>query len=236
MDSEHSWSSAQAAPAGQSAAAGQQVAVDPAAWAGAAAPAGRRPVYLPEGAHRRVKILVAGHLGVGKTTAIRTLSEIPTLHTEEVMTDAAADTDDLSLVGLRNKTTTTVAIDFGRLTLPGDKIVLYLYGTPGQRRFLPLWKGIALGALGALVLVDTRRLDASFEVMDLIEERGLPYAVAVNVFPDSPDYSLEILRSKLDLAPDTPLVICDARQTNSSLNALIELTAHSISRAGDETS
>jgi signal recognition particle receptor subunit beta len=199
-------------------------------------PTGQRPVYLPEGAHRRVKILVAGHLGVGKTTAIRTLSEIPTLHTEEVMTDAAAATDDLSLVGLRNKTTTTVAIDFGRLTLPGDKIVLYLYGTPGQRRFLPLWKGIALGALGALVLVDTRRLDASFEVMDLIEERGLPYAVAVNVFPDSPDYSLEILRAKLDLAPDTPLVMCDARQTNSSLNALIELTAHSIARAGEKTS
>jgi signal recognition particle receptor subunit beta len=194
------------------------------------------PVYLPEGDHRRVKILVAGHLGVGKTTAIKTLSEIPTLHTEEVMTDAAASTDDLSLVGLRNKTTTTVAIDFGRLTLPGDKIVLYLYGTPGQRRFLPLWKGIAFGALGALVLVDTRRLDASFEVMDLIEERGLPYAVAVNVFPDSPDYTLDVLRSKLDLEPDTPLVTCDAREIKSSLNALVALTAHSIARAGAEVS
>ncbi|QHY99095.1 hypothetical protein SSPS47_28745 [Streptomyces sp. S4.7] len=191
-----------------------------------------RPVYLPEGEHQRVKILVAGPLGVGKTTAIKTLSQIPTLHTDEVMTDAAADADDVSLVGLRDKKTTTVAIDFGRMTLPGDRIVLYLYGTPGQRRFLPLWEGIAFGALGALVLVDTRRLDESFEVMDLIEERGLPYAVAVNTFPDSPDYDLEIVRKKLDLAPDTPLVTCDAREMNSSLSALIALTAHSISSAG----
>ncbi|MFC8074144.1 ATP/GTP-binding protein [Streptomyces sp. NPDC057307] len=189
-------------------------------------------MYLPEGEHQRVKILVAGPLGVGKTTAIRTLSQIPTLHTDEVMTDAAADADDVSLVGLRDKTTTTVAIDFGRLTLPGDRVVLYLYGTPGQRRFLPLWEGIAFGALGALVLVDTRRLDESFEVMDLIEERGLPYAVAVNTFPDSPDYDLEIVRKKLDLAPATPLVTCDAREMDSSLNALIALTAHSISSAG----
>lgn len=191
-----------------------------------------RPVYLPEGDHQRVKILVAGPLGVGKTTAIRTLSQIPTLHTDEVMTDAAAGADDLSFVGLRDKTTTTVAIDFGRLTLPGDRVVLYLYGTPGQRRFLPLWEGIAFGALGALVLVDTRRLDESFEVMDLIEERGLPYAVAVNTFPDSPDYDLEIVRKKLDLAPDTPLVTCDAREMDSSLNSLIALTAHSIASAG----
>ncbi|MFF3752541.1 ATP/GTP-binding protein [Streptomyces sp. NPDC002018] len=195
-------------------------------------PPSPRPVYLPEGNHQRVKLLVAGPLGVGKTTAIKTLSQIPTLHTDEVMTDAAAGTDDLSLIGLRNKTTTTVAIDFGRLTLPGDRVVLYLYGTPGQRRFLPLWEGIATGALGALVLVDTRRMDESFEVMDLIEERGLPYAVGVNIFPDSPDYDLSLLRSKLDLAPDTPLVTCDARQRESSLKALIALTAHSIAAAG----
>lgn len=195
-----------------------------------------RPVYLPEGDHRRVKILVAGPLGVGKTTAIKTLSQIPTLHTDEVMTDAAASTDDLSLVGLRNKTTTTVAIDFGRLTLPGDRVVLYLYGTPGQRRFLPLWEGISFGALGVLVLVDTRRLDESFEVMDLVEERGLPYAVAVNIFPDSPNYPLNLLRSKLDLAPETPLVTCDVRERNSTLNALIELTVHSMTLAGAEAS
>ncbi|MEW1913964.1 ATP/GTP-binding protein [Kitasatospora sp. NPDC085895] len=191
---------------------------------------------MPEEDHQRLKILVAGPLGIGKTTAIRTLSEIPTLHTDEVMTDAAASADDLTLDGLRGKTTTTVAIDFGRLTVPQAKVVLYLYGTPGQRRFLPLWKDIADGAIGALVLADTRRLDQSFEVMDLIEERGLDYAVAVNTFPTSPDYTLDTLRSKLDLDERTPLVTCDARDKNSTLDALIALTAHLISRAGDESS
>ncbi|RKE17949.1 ATP/GTP-binding protein [Streptomyces sp. TLI_171] len=194
-----------------------------------------RPVYLPEEDHQRLKILVAGPLGIGKTTAIRTLSEIPTLHTDEVMTDAAASADDLTLDGLRGKTTTTVAIDFGRLTVPQAKVVLYLYGTPGQRRFLPLWEDIADGAIGALVLADTRRLDQSFEVMDLIEERGLDYAVAVNTFPTSPDYNLDTLRAKLDLDSRTPLVTCDARDKNSTLDALIALTAHLIARAGDES-
>lgn len=194
------------------------------------------PVYLPEDDHQRLKILVAGPLGIGKTTAIRTLSEIPTLHTDEVMTDAAASADDLTLDGLRGKTTTTVAIDFGRLTVPQAKVVLYLYGTPGQRRFLPLWEDIADGAIGALVLADTRRLDQSFEVMDLIEERGLDYAVAVNTFPTSPDHTLETLRSKLDLDERTPLVTCDARDKNSTLDALIALTAHLIARSGDRSS
>ncbi|GAA2784271.1 ATP/GTP-binding protein [Kitasatospora paracochleata] len=194
------------------------------------------PVYLPEGDHQRLKILVAGPLGIGKTTAIRTLSEIPTLHTDEVMTDAAASADDLTLDGLREKTTTTVAIDFGRLTVPQAKVVLYLYGTPGQRRFLPLWEDIADGAIGALVLADTRRLEQSFEVMDLIEERGLDYAVAVNTFPTSPDHTLDTLRSKLDLDAQTPLVTCDARDKDSTLDALIALTAHLIARAGDKTS
>lgn len=192
-----------------------------------------RPVYLPDESHRRVKILVAGPLGIGKTTIIKTLSEIETLHTDEVMTDAAAGADHLAPEELQAKRTTTVAIDFGRLTLPSPaNIMLYLYGTPGQRRFLPLWEDIALGALGALVLVDTRRLDESFEVMDLIEERGLDYAVAVNTFPTSPDYNLETLRSKLDLEEHTPLVTCDAREKNSSLDALIALSAHLVSRAG----
>lgn len=196
----------------------------------------RRPVYLPSDTHRRVKILVAGPLGIGKTTVIRTLSEIETLHTDEVMTDAAAGADHLAPDG-QAKRTTTVAIDFGRLTLPAPAdIMLYLYGTPGQRRFLPLWEDIALGALGALVLVDTQRLDESFEVMDLIEERGLDYAVAVNQFPSSPDYNLETLRSKLDLDEHTPLVTCDARDKNSSLDALIALSAHLVSRAGAEPS
>lgn len=133
-----------------------------------------------------VKVVVAGPFGVGKTTLIRSLSEIRPLHTEEVMTEAGALVDDLA--GVRDKTTTTVAIDFGRRTLPGD-LVLYLYGTPGQRRFKPLWEDIARGALGALVLADTRRLAESFGVIDLIEEAGLSYAVAVNTFPDAPVHS-----------------------------------------------
>lgn len=179
---------------------------------------------------------MVGPLGIGKTTFIQTLSEIPTMNTDEVMTEAAIGTDDLRLDSLREKTTTTVAIDFGRLTLAEAGIVLYLFGTPGQERFLPLWEDIALGSLGALVLVDTRRLDESFEVMDIIEERGLRYAVAVNVFADSPAHSLEILRSKLDLDDHTPLVTCDAREKNSALDALIALTEHLASQAGDDRS
>lgn len=186
------------------------------------------PVYLPQEAHQRVKILVAGPLGIGKTTAVSTLSEIPPLHTEELMTQASVKSDDLDPAG--TKETTTVAIDFGRLTLPG--VVLYLYGTPGQPRFLPLWKELALGALGALVLVDTRRLDQSFEVMDVIEDRGLDYAVAVNAFPSSPDYPLDTLRARLDLDGRTPLVTCDVRDKASTLDALITLVEHLSKRAG----
>lgn len=189
------------------------------------------PVYLPDTDHERVKILVAGPFGIGKTTMIHTLSEIPSLHTEEVMTDAAAHVDDLAVP---EKSTTTVAIDFGRITLSQGRIVLYLFGTPGQRRFRPLWNDYARGALGALVIVDTRRLADSFEVMDLVEESGLNYAVAVNQFPESPAYDVETLRVKLDVEDHTPLVICDARDWNSSLEALRSLAAHLVDRAGDD--
>jgi signal recognition particle receptor subunit beta len=178
-----------------------------------------------------VKVLVAGPFGVGKTTLIRSLSEIRPLHTEEVMTEAGALVDDLA--GVRDKTTTTVAIDFGRRTLPGD-LVLYLYGTPGQRRFLPLWEDIARGALGALVLADTRRLAESFGAIDLIEEAGLSYAVAVNTFPDAPSYTAEKLRDHLDLAPGTPLVFCDARDPAQSVDALIALVSHLIAETSLE--
>ncbi|GJF28955.1 ATP/GTP-binding protein [Kitasatospora sp. NE20-6] len=187
------------------------------------APSASRVGYLPDQQQTLMKVLVAGPFGVGKTTLIRTLSEIPTLHTEEVMTEAGAPVDDIA--GLPDKTTTTVAVDFGRLTVPDD-LVLYLFGTPGQRRFFPLWHDIARGALGALVLMDTRRLAESFEIMDLIEEQGLPYAVAVNRFPDAPDHSPEVLRAHLDLHPDTPLVVCDARERAGSIDALIALAEH----------
>ncbi|MFE4975759.1 ATP/GTP-binding protein [Kitasatospora sp. NPDC056651] len=170
-----------------------------------------------------MKLVVAGPFGVGKTTLIRTLSEIATLHTEEAMTETGRPVDDLA--GVPGKSTTTVAVDFGRLTLPGN-VVLYMFGTPGQRRFFPLWQDIARGALGALVLADTRRLADSFEIMDMVEEQGLPYAVAVNRFPDTPDHPAEVLRTHLDLHAGTPLLLCDARERDSSLDALIALVEH----------
>ncbi|MDC7339067.1 MULTISPECIES: GTP-binding protein [Streptomyces] len=188
-------------------------------------------MYLSGADQTLVKLLVAGPFGVGKTTLIRALSETPPLHTEEVMTQSGAFVDDLA--GVREKTTTTVAIDFGRLTLPGD-LVLYLFGTPGQKRFRPLWQDIARGALGALVLADTRRLADSFEVMDIIEEAGLRYAVAVNTFPDAPHYDAEKLREALDLHPETPLVMCDARDRDQSVDALIALVGHVLAHTPQE--
>ncbi|MEW9518611.1 GTP-binding protein [Streptomyces tubercidicus] len=188
-------------------------------------------MYLSGEDQTLVKLLIAGPFGVGKTTLIRALSETPPLHTEEVMTQTGASVDDLA--GVREKTTTTVAIDFGRLTLPGD-LALYLFGTPGQKRFRPLWQDIARGALGALVLADTRRLADSFEVMDIVEEAGLRYAVAVNTFPDAPQYSAEKLREALDLHPETPLVLCDARDREQSVDALIALVGHVLAHTPEE--
>ncbi|MGW8554164.1 GTP-binding protein [Streptomyces tubercidicus] len=188
-------------------------------------------MYLSGEDQTLVKLLIAGPFGVGKTTLIRALSETPPLHTEEVMTQTGASVDDLA--GVREKTTTTVAIDFGRLTLPGD-LALYLFGTPGQKRFRPLWQDIARGALGALVLADTRRLADSFEVMDIVEEAGLRYAVAVNTFPDAPQYSPEKLREALDLHPETPLVMCDARDREQSVDALIALVGHVLAHTPEE--
>jgi uncharacterized protein len=183
--------------------------------------------YLPGTVRRSTKILVVGSFGVGKTTLIGSVSEIVPLRTEETMTVASMGVDDLA--GLQDKMTTTVAMDFGRITLnPGA--VLYLFGTPGQRRFWDLWEGLAEGAAGALVLVDTRRLDGCFEVLDQLELRkdNLPFAVAVNVFPDSRRHSTEELRQALDLLPETPIVHCDARDRASSVRALIALTSYAL--------
>jgi signal recognition particle receptor subunit beta len=185
-------------------------------------------IHLPDTARELVKILVAGPFGVGKTTLIDSVSEIRPLHTEERLSEASVQVDDLD--GVREKSTTTVAIDFGRISLPGG-IVLYLFGTPGQERFRALWEDIAYGALGALVLVDSRRIDASFDVLALVEESGLPYAVAFNTFPDAPrHHTEEQLRAALDLEPDTPLVSCDARDADSSIDALLALVQHLIDR------
>src|SRR3979490_966048 len=153
-----------------------------------------------------LKILVAGGFGVGKTTLVASCSEILPLQTEELLTDASIGTDDLD--GVEDKTTTTVAMDFGRITI-SDDVVLYLFGTPGQDRFWFLWDELALGAVGAVVLADTRRLDDCFPSVDYFEERGTPFVVGVNCFDDGLRYQPEEVREALDLDRGVPLVMCD---------------------------
>ncbi|MCL2585732.1 MAG: ATP/GTP-binding protein [Streptosporangiales bacterium] len=184
-------------------------------------------LYVADTVQRSAKILVVGAFGVGKTTLIGSVSEIDPLRTEEAMTTASVGIDDLA--GLDDKKATTVAMDFGRVTVTPE-LVLYLFGTPGQRRFWDLWEGLAEGAVGALVLVDTRRLEHSFEVLDQLEthSKGMPFAVAINNFPDSPRYDAEELVEALDLPPGTPVVECDARQRSDSARGLITLVEHAL--------
>ncbi|AEW99456.1 GTP-binding protein [Streptantibioticus cattleyicolor] len=183
--------------------------------------------YVPDAVTTAVKILVVGHFAVGKTTLIGTLSEITPLRTEERMTQASAHIDDLR--GVPDKETTTVALDFGRLTL-GEDLVLYLFGTPGQQRFMQVWEDMARGALGALLLVDPSRLAESFPVIDLVEKYGLEYCVAVNSFAAQPRFAEDELREALDLLPHTPVVFCDARDAKTSSGALITLVRHLLQR------
>lgn len=169
-----------------------------------------------------LKIVVVGGFGVGKTTMVGSVSEIRPLSTEEVMTQAGAEVDDRG--GVTTKTTTTVAFDFGRITLD-EAMVLYLFGAPGQERFWFLWDRLFAGTLGAVVLVDTRRLADSWYAIDRLEHHGLPFVVARNNF-DAPTHSLEQIREALSLDPRIPLLDCDARDRASSRDVLVALVRH----------
>lgn len=175
---------------------------------------------LPSSAATAVKVVIVGGFGVGKTTMVGSVSEIPPLSTEETMTQASAGIDDNA--GVEGKTSTTVAMDFGRISL-NDQLVLYLFGTPGQERFWFLWNGLFEGALGSVVLVDTRRLDTCFDVITRLEDRRVPFIVALNSFPDSPKHEIADVRRALDLPDSVPLVECDARLRESSRDVLLTL-------------
>ncbi|MFG2040751.1 ATP/GTP-binding protein [Dactylosporangium sp. NPDC048998] len=170
-----------------------------------------------------VKILIAGGFGVGKTTLVSVVSEIRPLQTEEVLTNAGVGIDDVH--GVEAKQTTTVAMDFGRISINQD-IVLYLFGTPGQDRFWFLWDELALGALGAVVLADTRRLDDCFPSVDYFERRNTPFLVAVNCFDGVQKHSIDQVAKALDLNPEVPIVLCDARDRRSVKDVLITLVEH----------
>jgi hypothetical protein len=178
---------------------------------------------LGVGGPQAVKILIAGGFGAGKTTMVAAVSEIKPLRTEERFSELGAGVDDLT--GVAGKTTTTVALDFGRITI-SPEVVLYLFGTPGQSRFWFMWKELSAGALGAIVLADTRRLDDSFAAIDFFETRSIPFIIAVNCFDGADIYEEHEIRDALDIPAYVPVQFCDARELASSKQVLIRLLEH----------